>query len=248
MNSSKFKYQLNTAKQRYLYVDVLRGLAVAMMIIFHFSYDLDHFQFIDADFYRDPFWLNFRTLIVSLFLCLVGVSLYLAMGKQLNLRHFLYRLVLLVGAATLVSVGSYFSDPNRVILFGVLHFIVIASVLGLLFRRLYWTNLLLGIALVVLGNQFQHVWFNAPTWHWIGLMTHKPITQDYVPLLPWFGVVLLGMFFGQLMKDSPLLKSSYKKDNPVIRLLRFGGVHSLIIYLLHQPLLFGAFYLFAFFN
>lgn len=231
---------------RYLYIDVLRGLAVAMMIVFHFSYDLNYFQFVEINFYHDPFWLNFRTLIVSLFLCLVGISLYLATERRINIQRFSYRLALLAGAAALVTIGSYFSDPSRIIFFGVLHFITFASILGLLFRRLCWANLLFGIALIVLGNQYQHVWFDASAWHWIGLVTHKPMTQDYVPLLPWFGVVLIGMFLGRMIKQYSLLTSDYKKNNPFIRLLWFGGRHSLVIYLLHQPILFGGFYLLTF--
>ncbi len=231
---------------RYLAIDVWRGIAIVMMITFHFTYDLNHFRFISADFYHDPFWLNFRTLIVTLFLGLVGISLQLATGRQLNFRRYSTRLALLIGAAALASLGSYLIEPERVILFGVLHFIALASLLGLLFRRLYWANLLLGAGLIALGNQFQHTWFNASAWHWIGLMTHKPMTQDYVPLLPWFGVVLIGMFVACVIERYGLLKASGQGSTALIRLLALGGRHSLLIYLLHQPLLFGGLYLVTF--
>ncbi len=233
--------------RRYLYIDVLRGVAIAMMIVFHFTFDLNYFRYISVDFYRDPFWLHFRTLIVTLFLGLVGVSLQLATWRGVNVRRYSYRLALLAGAAALVSLGSYLVTPERVIMFGVLHFIAVASVLGLLFRRLFWMNLLLGTALIALDAVFQHRWFDAPAWHWIGLMTHKPVTQDYVPLIPWFGVVLIGMFIGMAIKRYRLLENTRQEGGWFVRFLALGGRHGLLIYLLHQPVLFGGFYLWMFF-
>ena len=229
--------------RRYFYIDVSRGIAIVMMIVFHFTYDLNHFNFVKVDFYHDSFWLNFRTLIVAFFLCLVGISLQLATARGLNIRRYFFRLALLAGSAAMVSLGSYLMLPERVILFGVLHFIALASVIGLLFRRFYWINLLLGIGVIVLGNQFQYEWFNAPAWHWIGLMTHKPNTFDYVPLVPWFGVVLVGMFLARMIENYGLLGSAAQGGNIVTRLLALGGRYSLLVYLLHQPIFFVGFYL-----
>jgi uncharacterized membrane protein len=79
----------------------------------------------------------------------------------------------------------------------VLHFFLLASLLGLAFMRLYWANLGLGSLLVLAGITLQHPLFDQPGLQWVGLMTHKPITEDYVPLLPGFGVFLLGMFLGK---------------------------------------------------
>lgn len=214
-----------------------------MMIAFHFSYDLSHFQYIDADFDRDPFWLYFRILIVTFFLLLVGTSLQLATGRGLNLRRYLRRLLLLIGAAALVSIGNYFVLPDRPILFGVLHFIVLASVLGLLFRRYYWTNFLLGLTVIVLGIQFQAGVFDSSFWYWTGLMKDRPLTSDYVPLIPWFGVVLIGMFLARVIEKYRVLSVESRGGNIVTRLLALGGRNSLLIYLLHQPIFFGGFYL-----
>ncbi len=235
----------SSTKQRYLIVDVLRGLAIAMMFHYHFSFDLNHFGFIQQDFYRDPFWLNYRTLIVSLFLALVGVSLSLATRRSFNPKSYFRRLGMLVFFAALVSIASYIQFSDRMIFFGILHFIAVASVLGLIFVRFYRLNLILGAGLVILGNQFQHLAFNQPWLQWVGLMTHKPFTEDYVPLLPWFGVVLLGIFFGKLFfeKQPQRWLINWQSEQPLIRVLSFGGRHSLIIYMLHQPLFMGLLYL-----
>ena len=244
-NASPNQLISNRAQQstRYLSVDILRGVAIVMMIAFHFTYDLNYFHFVTADFYHDPFWLNFRTLILSLFLVLVGFSLQLAAAHKLNYRRHLRRLALLIGAAVAVTVGSFLIFPDMVILFGVLHFIALASVLGLLFLRFYWINLLLGVGVVVLDLWFQHAWFNQPAWHWIGLMTHKPTTLDYVPLLPWFGVVLVGMFLARLALKYELLSTTNRGGNSLTLLLALSGRHSLFIYIIHQPLFFGILYL-----
>ncbi len=217
-----------------------------MMIIFHFTYDLNHFGFVEVDFYRDSFWIHFRTLIVALFLGLVGFSLQVATGERLNPPRYLRRLAMLVGAAALVSLGTYLLFGDKMIVFGVLHFIALASVLGLLFRHLFWSNLLLGTGVIIVGMHIQHEWFNAPAWHWIGLMTQKPVTLDYVPLIPWFGFVLIGMFSARIVQKYRLLVSDPKrKQHPLTKILAFSGRHSLVIYLLHQPLLFGGLFLVA---
>jgi len=235
----------SSQKQRYMIVDVLRGLAIAMMFHYHFSFDLNHFGFISQDFYRDAFWLNYRTLIVSLFLSLVGISLVLATQRRFNPKSYFRRLGMLVGFAALVSLASYIQFADRMIFFGILHFIAVASVLGLAFTRFYWLNLMLGTGLIILGSQFQHIMFNQAWLQWIGLMTHKPFTEDYVPLLPWFGVVLLGIFIGKLVfvKQPQAWLIHWQSEQPLMRLLSFGGKHSLIIYMLHQPVFMGLLYL-----
>ena len=178
-------------------VDLVRGSAVALMFFFHFCYDLTYFGLVRFDFYHDPFWLHLRSLIVSLFLGVVGVSLHLATRTGLNLRAFLRRLLLIGACAATVSVVTYALFGPRWVFFGILHFITVASVLALPGTRLHYANLVLGIALIALPSVYTHPLFDHPALQWLGLMTHKPPTEDYVPLLPWLGVVLLGLFLGQ---------------------------------------------------
>ncbi len=230
---------------RYAALDVSRGIAIALMVIYHFSFDLNYFQLVNIDFSHDPFWLGSRTLILSLFLALMGTSLYLAAARRLSLRRYLRRLALLVLCAVLVSAGSYAIFPERMIFFGVLHFIAVASVLGLAFVRAGWLNAGLGVALIGLGITVQHPWFDQSALQWLGLMTHKPATEDYVPLLPWFGVVLLGMFLGSRLSDRtvPLRLMRWQAHAPLARALAFSGRHSLLIYMLHQPMLLAGLWL-----
>jgi len=226
---------------RYPLIDALRGVAIALMVIYHFCYDLVFLRVVYFDFPHDPFWLGFRYSIVTLFVGLVGFSLVLATRQRINHRRFFLRLGWLLVCAALVTVVSLYVFPQRFIFFGILHFIAFASVLGLFFVRFKYLNLVLGLAFIGVGTGFQYNFFDQQPWQFLGMMTHKPATEDYVPVLPWFGVVLLGMYAAHWM----LAKQVLSTDNlPVwAEGLRWAGQHSLWIYMLHQPVLLGLLYI-----
>lgn len=230
----------NTASntQRFALVDAARGLAVALMLFFHFSFDLNEFGFIQIDQMHDPFWLALRGFIINLFIGVAGVSLVLASRNGINRKKFLRRESILLGCAVLVSIGSFVVFPRSWIFFGILHFMAVASVLAIPFVRLGSLNLILGVLLLVMTQTLAHPVFNAPTLQWLGLMTHNPTTKDYVPLLPWFGVMLIGVFIGGQMQRYTLFQ--YPLQNAVwAQPLLWLGQHSLVVYMLHQPVLFG---------
>ncbi len=221
--------------KRALHVDAWRGGACVLMIFYHFCYDLNYLQIVTFDFYHHPFWLSLRTLIVGLFVGIVGISLHLATVKGLRLQAFVKRLAILLFCAILISVVSFILFHERFIFFGILHFIALASVLGLLFLRWLWFNFICGGTLLVIGVSFQHPFFNSDILQWIGLMTHKPATEDYVPLLPWFGIVLLGMALSRYLYVGGYLHGQIQSLWG--RRLAWMGQHSLLIYMLHQPIL-----------
>lgn len=230
----------HSSASRLICIDALRGLAIVLMVVYHFCFDLSYFGLASFDFYQDRFWLNFRTLILSLFLGLVGVSLVLASQPQVNIRRYLRRLMLLVASAALVSLATWWMFGERLVFFGVLHFIAVASLLGMLFLRAGWLNLILGVGVILFATSYQSPWFDIPGRRWIGLMTYKPATEDYVPLLPWLGVVLLGMFAGPYTARWLQTHLRGIGDAAMVRWLALAGRHSLVIYLIHQPLLIGA--------
>jgi uncharacterized membrane protein len=233
------------AAARYPIIDAVRGAALLAMFVYHFCFDLNYFGVIHQDFNHDPFWLTARTSILSSFLLLVGVSLALATRRGIRWRAFLRRLGLVAGCALLVSISSYLMFPRSWIFFGVLHHIALASLLGLAFLQLDWANLLLGLVLIGLGAFAQLPAFDAPAFQWIGLMTHKPITEDYVPLLPWFGVVLLGIFAGKRFATSRGIDQirAWQPRTASSRLIALAGRYSLLLYMVHQPVFIGALHL-----
>jgi len=223
--------------QRIATIDILRGVAILMMFVFHFSYDLNLFGYVSIDFLEEPLWANFRRIIVSSFLLLVGISIILTDRKKFDSQRFTYRMAKILTYALLVTLGSYIMFPESFIYFGILHFIIAASVLGLLFRRFYWFNLILGLGLLILDTLYSNPLFDNPMVNWIGFTTQLPFTEDYVPLIPWFGVVLIGMFIGRaFFNGNTPAWLCWQTTHPITKTLAFGGRYSLHIYILHQPI------------
>ena len=227
---------------RVVVVDALRGCAIVLMVGYHFCFDLNFYGQTTFRFHDALFWLGLRTLIVSLFLGVMGVSLFLASRDGLRWGRYLRRLALIAACAGLVTVGSLQLFPQSYIYFGVLHFVAVASVCALPFLRMGWGNGVLGVALIVLGYSVQSSVFDHPLLQWVGMMTYKPLTEDYVPLVPWFGVVLIGLWLGQQCYSHPVAIASPPPRflNPLAAI----GRHSLLLYMVHQPLLLGLLYVF----
>ncbi|CAK0742879.1 DUF1624 domain-containing protein [Gammaproteobacteria bacterium] len=219
-------------------VDAVRGLAIVLMVGYHFCFDLNLYGLTAFRFHDTPFWLGLRAVIVSLFLGVMGVSLHLASRKGLHLHRYLRRLAVVAVCAGLVTLASIQIFPRSYIYFGVLHFVVVASVLALPFLRLDWGNLWLGLILVGLGVTVQLPLFDHPALHWVGMMTYKPFTEDYVPLVPWFGVVLLGLWLGQRFYGHSAAIPPPTLPHLLV-LPAAAGRYSLLIYMVHQPVLIG---------
>ena len=219
-------------------IDALRGAAICMMIVYHAAFDLNWFHIISADFNHDRFWLSFRDLIVSSFLLLVGVSLVLASRAGISPKRFWNRIALVGACAILVTVGSYVTFPKTFITFGILHCIVVSSILGWPLVRFPRAALMVGVVVIVAGVAIGVPLFDRPWLNWVGLMTHKPATEDYVPLLPWFGVVLVGISIGWWLLERRMHDlRQISRASP--KWLTWLGRHSLLVYMIHQPILVG---------
>ena len=216
-------------------LDALRGLAVIAMVAYHFAFDLAYFRLTAQNFYRDAFWLHARTVILSSFLVVAGVSLVLAQSTAQGRARFWVHVGRIAACALAVTAGSYLMFPRSFIWFGVLHAIAVSVVLVRPLASRPWIALAIGIAIVLAGNLVSSTVFDSRALGWIGFMTGKPVTEDYVPLFPWTGVVLLGMAAGHALS-----RNRFAPVAPLARLpaaVQWLGRHSLAVYMIHQPLL-----------
>ena len=232
--------------QRFDSIDALRGVAIVWMTVFHFCFDLSHFGFIRQDFYNDPFWTWQRTAIVSLFLFCAGLGQAVAVDRQQAAARFWKRWAQVAGCALLVTAGSWFVFPKTFIYFGVLHGIAV-MLLVVRFTAGWgrWLWLAGGVALAMkfVALEAHAAWtpadfLNEKAWNWLGLVSRKPVTEDYVPLIPWLGVMWWGMAAGQWLlqhRRRQLAQALPAAAAP----LAWLGRWSLSWYMLHQPLLFG---------
>lgn len=221
-------------------IDIARGVALVAMTIFHFCWDLAMFRLINPEVMTSPAMIWFARSIAGSFLFLVGFSLVLAHSKGINWPGFFYRLALIVGAAALITSVTYFATPEAYIYFGILHSIAVASVLGLAFLNLDW-RVTITIALIFLfgRSMLSTPALDAPVWWWTGLSVNFADSNDYVPIFPFFGMVLLGVAGARLASASGTLQKFNRLDgnNAISRLLEFIGRNSLAYYLLHQPVM-----------
>ena len=221
-------------------LDALRGLAIVWMTLFHFCFDLNHFGLLQPrqNFYTDSFWTGQRTAIVSLFVFCAGLGQAVAWQGGLGWPRFWTRWAQVAACALLVSIGSAFMFPRSWISFGVLHGLAVMLVVSRLAAPLRgWLWPVGGLA-IVLPLAIQDPLFDTRWLNWVGLVTRKPVTEDFVPLLPWLGVMFWGLAGGQwlLAHRRVVLAAPLPAAWSPLALL---GRWSLSYYLLHQPVLIG---------
>jgi len=210
------------------------------MALFHFAFDLNHFGLLPGqNFYHDALWTVQRACIVSLFLFCAGLGQAVALRQGQGWPRFWKRWTQVAACALLVTAGSYLMFPRSYITFGVLHGIALMLIVARLSAgsgRWLWP---LGALAIALPRFAAHPFFDGRLVNWLGLVTHKPITEDYVPLLPWLGAMWWGLAAGQWL----LANRQAWLDGALpfaLQPLATLGRWSLSFYMLHQPILIGA--------
>ncbi len=223
-------------------LDLYRGLAVLLMMVFHFCWDLGSFGFIEFSI-RDPFWVYFRSLILTLFFTAIGWSAYVALTKQeinksLSLKStlsaFIKRDLKLLLSASAISLATYLAVPDQWIYFGILHFIFIASLISRPFVRWPVSSALFGITIVGIYHLTDWLAFPNLFYHLIDIFHLPHKTLDIVFPFPWIGVVFIGPLLGYWKWHTYALPKHWLMNS-----LAFMGRHALVIYLLHQIVLFA---------
>ncbi|SSC67347.1 DUF1624 domain-containing protein [Ciceribacter selenitireducens] len=224
-------------------LDAARGLALIAMATYHLTWDFEFFGYLEPGTATSGWLKIYARAIASSFLFLAGFSLVLAHFPELKARSFAKRLAVIVAAAAAITVATAVAMPESMIFFGILHAIAAGSLVGLAFLRLPPpVTLAAAAAAIALPNFYRSEIFDAPALLFVGLSQHLPRSNDYVPLLPWVGALLTGIAAARIAIASGWLsRLAGLPAGP--SWLRLAGRNSLIVYLLHQPLLIAVVFL-----
>jgi uncharacterized membrane protein len=226
-------------------VDAARGVAIAMMVVYHLMYDLDYFGGYPIE-STSGFWARFADATASAFLFLVGVSLAISYarasaghpGRSLFGKYLLRGIRIFAYGMALTVVFLVFG--MGVVAFGILHLIGVSIILAYPLLRYRFANLFLGLSLLAAGvyMRIEGLSSQSPWLLPFGVVPENLVMPDYRPLLPWFGVVLLGVFAGNVVYGGGRRPALFAGKAPAVaRPLLPLGRNSLFVYLIHQPIL-----------
>ena len=236
-------------KKRIWELDALRGLCILGVIIVHLIYDMvELYQLIQWEY--PPLFAFIKQWGGVLFLLISGICVTLG-------SHSVRRGIVVFFCGMIISAVTYgmfhfeFADKGIIIYFGVLHCLGVCMLLWPTYQNMPWWGLLLhGLFLAVLGLYLndlltERLLLTESQWLMpLGIYPKGFVSSDYFPLLPNLGFFLIGSAIGKTVYRKK--ESLLPKVNPkffLIRFLSFCGRQSLWIYLLHQPILSGIFYL-----
>jgi uncharacterized membrane protein len=233
-------------------IDLFRGIALCVMIIFHFLYDLNHFSITNFHLYSG-FFSYLAQFTASIFVILAGVSLSISYvkAKQYQLsekeiqRKFIIRGLKIFFLGMVLTFFTWYAIPERYIVFGVLHCIGASIILSILFLRYHLLNYLVGIIFIGAGLYLRTMTFDFQWLLPLGLLPQRFYTIDYFPLLPWFGVVLFGIALGKTLYPNAQRRFYITEEinGHIPQGICFFGRHSLHVYMLHQPILLALIFL-----
>ncbi|PWH13019.1 MAG: hypothetical protein DDG58_14715 [Ardenticatenia bacterium] len=233
--------------QRYWEVDALRGLAILLMVSYHFVFDLVWFGYARVAL-TSGFWLICARTSAILFLLLAGVALALQHMRRTRqecsgprFTPYLVRGLKILFWGGTITLVSWATIGQPVILFGILHLIGVATMLSYPFLGRPPISAGVGVGLIVIGVLLNAQPADHPWWLWLGWRPSDLRQLDYFPLLPWFGVVLWGVALGHWVYPGGARRWSVPGLGHwgALRPLTWLGQRSLLIYLVHQPVFFA---------
>ena len=179
------------------FLDLLRGIAVFSMVIYHFFWDLGFFGYIDISLVTSGLGLASAQIIGSSFILISGFSLSIFRSRENNERKFWMRFLKLLVLSLLISFVTKIFDPRNFIFFGILHLLTFCSLIGFIILKqkkpyLFFLLLVASLSASLMNLQFELPYYLA----WIGLNVIVPNSGDFYPVLPWIVFYLIGIWLG----------------------------------------------------
>ncbi len=218
-------------------IDFLRGIAFLCMVYNHVIYDLNYIFGIETNLFWGYDYLigNFSAIT---FMVLCGIS---STFSKNNVK----RGLIVFTSALFLTLGTALADglfnTNLIIVFGILHFLGIAMIISHFAKELpIWITIILSIASWKLGEYLLSLRVSTNIFCMFGLCSENFYSSDYYPIFPYIALVLIGIVFGKLFyKEKKSLFRFTIGRNPI----SFFGKHSLILYFIHQPIVFAVLFI-----
>ena len=252
LNIIKKRLIRSSSTQRFIEIDMLRGVAILLMIIGHILWDLDYFGLMPMN---SNLYSVFQRTCPPLFFILVGIGLIVSKKKTEHnpkidentfYKHLIVRGLNIFCLGMCLTIGSLIFFPEKIVFFGVLHCIGLSIVISTIFLKYRKYVPIFAVSFISVGMIFMQVYIKNPTLLHLIIGQHPSdlwsYTLDYFPLLPWFGLVLLGIAIGDGLYEGSSRRfrmPDLSKYRPV-KIFQWCGQHSLGLYLLHQPIIAGA--------
>ena len=246
---------MGTDKKRFIELDLLRGLAITLMIFGHVLWDLDYFGLVPIN---NVLYSALQKIVPPMFFTIIGLSIIVGRKKnklsikeekQYNLK-LIKRGLKIFNLGMLLTIATIILIPDRPVYFGVLHCIGLTIILSIPFTKIKHYNLMFSVFFISLGIIVSQFTITNPNILQLSLGLHQADvwshTVDYFPLLPWFGVTLLGIAIGNLLYDGEERRFKMPDISRFMpaKIFSWIGQHSLEIYLVHQPVIAGFLYIF----
>ena len=236
-------------KERYALLDSIRGITLLSMILYHGMFDLVEIYGVKVPWFWDTSGYIWQQSICWTFILLSGFC------WNLGRRH-LKRGLMILGGGLLVTVVTCFFMPSEKILFGILTFTGAAMLLLILLSKVLekspaWMGLAGSILIFILTRNVNRGIFGFETLElgkvpailyrglfmtFLGFPEPGFFSGDYFSLVPWIFLYLTGYFLYRLAMKNQEVRNFLHVHLPV-PFLEAAGRHSLLLYLLHQPLL-----------
>ncbi len=223
--------------KRFWEIDFFRGLAVVLMILFNYAFALDYLGVYTLT-EGWLFWWLFPRVVASMFIFLAGISLTIGYSRNKRISRHIRRGLWIFSWGIVLTIITWLFLPAGTVWFGILHFIGLSVIISLLFIKLRPKHLpAVALIFLLIGTYLNNLAVDFSWLLWLGVMPYNFSTLDYFPILPWFGIFLIGMAFGKTFYANGKRAFGLRREPSISKLLNFLGGHSLFIYLLHIPVL-----------